>query len=59
MGRFSFTTLATGLLIAAWPCAAFASGVISGVVDLLELHVGCGSDHLVMESTFAFGQGAN
>jgi len=60
MGRSSFTTAAAALLIAAvLPSAAHASGVISGEVDLLELHLGQGSDHLVMESTFALGKGAN
>ncbi|MEP6869553.1 MAG: copper resistance protein B [Novosphingobium sp.] len=59
MGLSTFATAAAALLIAgALPCAAHASE-ISGEVDLLELHVGKGSDHLVMESTFAFGKGAD
>ncbi|MEP7221770.1 MAG: copper resistance protein B [Novosphingobium sp.] len=54
-----FVLSVAALLFAGFcPVAANASAV-SGEVDLLELHLGRGSDHLVMESTTTFGKGAN
>lgn len=45
--------------LAAFPVAAFAQEGISAEIDLLEVHVGKGHDHLVLDSGMTVGAGAD
>ena len=59
--RFVFVSLRLAIIFAALATSATAraEAEFDGEVDLLEVHLGKGDDHLVLDSTFTIGAGSS
>lgn len=57
--RFVLQLAATIIALGFQPAIAAAQTAVEVEVDLLEVHLGRGSDHLLLDSTLTFGDGAD